>query len=134
MAVLKRYDRNVTEFDLHAGRGAPPIVIEPQPRPQPVILPGQVCSCPRDRLCDTCLERNLSCLKGVAMRRADEWLTRVPANVRSRDWPGYTDKVAAIAMRWVADLGDDQQLLSMLAAEFASWAAKRWGWLIPSAQ
>lgn len=110
----------MSSLDLLAGRGAAPIVIELEQRA------GQMCGCTSDRLCATCLEQNFARHRGVCACRADTWIGSLPASVRAKPWPGYTEKVAAIAMRWVADLGSDSRLLSLLAAEFASWAAKRW--------
>lgn len=88
-----------------------------------------ICDCPPERLCETCLAGRFDNLRGTAATRGECWAARVAKIVRGRrdrPWPRYDEKVAAIAKRKVEDLARDERLLGLLAAECASWAAKRW--------
>lgn len=111
----------MSELDLHRGDGPPPIVLEAGQRP------GQLCGCDQTQLCDRCRASSFEQLRGVAACRGEAWAERVARTVsRSKPWPPWSDKVAAIAMRQVGDLAADAKLQVLLAVECANWAARRW--------
>lgn len=86
-----------------------------------------LCSCPRDRLCDGCLESGFDQLKGVGACRGEAWAMRVAARVgRSRPWPSYEGRAAELAATQVEDLTADPRLRALLAAQVAGWAARWW--------
>jgi hypothetical protein len=59
--------------------------------------------------------------------RGERWADRVAPHVdRTKQWPPHEGRAADIARRLVGDLARDAQLLELLAAELATWAAKRW--------
>jgi len=90
-----------------------------------------LCDCPRDALCDKCRESLFTQLRGTAARRGDEWADRVKrAEPRRREWPPHEGADAELARGLVRDLTRDPQLLNLLAAELARWAAKRWSGVV----
>lgn len=66
-------------------------------------------------------------LKGTAACRGEAWADRVALEVpRSRAWPPHLGRPAELARGLVRDLTRDADLLELLAAELAKWAARRW--------
>ena len=66
-------------------------------------------------------------LRGVAASRGERWADHVALVVpRSQSWPDGSDKILTIARRKVEDLGRDEKLIDMLAAEVVRAAARRW--------
>ena len=87
-----------------------------------------LCACLRDALCNRCRETLFGQLAGTAACRGQHWADRVAEHVpRDRAWPPHEGRAADIARRLASDLTRDSQLLELLAAELARWAAKRWG-------
>lgn len=85
------------------------------------------CGCPRDRLCAVCYGGLYDNLRGTAATRGEVWADDIAKRVdRRQPWPPYNERVAAIALRKVADLTPDPRLQAVLAAELAGWAARRW--------
>lgn len=83
--------------------------------------------CPRDRLCDRCLEDAFAQLRGVAACRGESWAREVAKKVpRELPWPSDSPKTAAIALRKVGDMSRDERLRGKLAAEIEAWAARWW--------
>ena len=85
-----------------------------------------MCGCPRDQLCDLCRAGLFDNLRGTAATRGEVWADELAKHWGGTSWPGYTETVAEIAMRKVADLTVDRKLQALLAAELAAWAARRW--------
>ena len=67
-----------------------------------------------------------ACLAGVAALRGELWAESVARRcARDRPWPA-TERARAIALRKIADLGEDPRLSQMLAAQVERWAARWW--------
>lgn len=67
-------------------------------------------------------------LRGCAALRGERWGESVARRVGTRrPWPAFEGRAREVALRKVADLSRDPELLELLAAELAQWAARRWG-------
>ena len=84
--------------------------------------------CAIDQLCDTCLGAIFATLRGVAMCRADTWVSELAIRRRAPwvPWPVESTKVREHAVGRIADLSRDVRLRDLLATELISWAAKQW--------
>lgn len=90
----------------------------------------QLCQCPRDALCERCVETLTGQLGGVAEARGIWWAERVARKVPcNRQWPPYEGRAAARARELVGNLTRDPRLLEALAVKCAKGAARRWGQL-----
>lgn len=86
-----------------------------------------LCPCLQDNLCEPCRSSRFSQLRGVAANRGEDWAERVAREVpHGKAWPPHDGRAADIARGLASDLTRDPQLLELLAAELALWAAKRW--------
>ncbi len=65
-------------------------------------------------------------MRGVAQARGHAWARAIAAVIPIvRPWP-RTERMRAIAMRKVSDLGRDERLLDLLADECVIGAARWW--------
>lgn len=87
-----------------------------------------VCGCPRDHLCDRCLDRARGWFGGVAQSRGEAWAGRVAAarpDLLGRPWPD-DERARAMAARRVDDLTADPRLVAELVPEVQRGAARAW--------
>lgn len=87
-----------------------------------------VCTCPRSRLCATCLDQALLWHRGKAAARGYSWaedVARRRPELLARPWPD-TDRARELAAAKVADFGEDPRVRAALVAEVMVSAARRW--------
>lgn len=78
-------------------------------------------------LCARCRADRFAQLKGVAACRGEVWADQVAETMpRDRPWPVDGARTAAIALRKVEDLTDDEALRVDLARELVRYAGRRW--------
>ena len=88
-----------------------------------------VCGCPRNKLCDACVTRQLSWFTGVAAVRGERWAESVAERrpqLLVQPWPALEGRAAVIAASKIAELSDDLRVLEQLLAELDAAARKRW--------
>lgn len=85
------------------------------------------CGCPRDGLCDRCVDDVFAQLRGVAACRGEVWAMNLARRCR-RDlpWPAFEGRTRELARAKISDLTGDPRLAERLARELASWAARWW--------
>lgn len=74
-----------------------------------------LCTCPRDALCDVCLEASWMQLRGVAARRGEAWAVGTATE-------GDRELLVALARKQIEDVTRDPRLLERLAGVTVWWA------------